>query len=165
MPLFQKLEFLGSYITTLSFSVAVNGELAGFFASKRGLRQGDPLSPLLFIIVMEAFSRSLSVAAQGRGFEIHPKCEDVNLTHVCFADDIFLFAGGTSSSVQIIMDELYKFENFSRLQVNKQKSAIFLAGVNGDVKKRYFEHYWIFFGASTYEIPWISTHIYKTISL
>ena len=129
------LKCIKACITTPSFSVAVNGELAGFFASKRGLRQGDPLSPLLFIIVMEAFSRSLSVAAQGQGFEIHPKCEDVNLTHVCFADDIFLFAGGTSSSVQIIMDELYKFENFSRLQVNKQKSAIFLAGVNGDVKK------------------------------
>ena len=49
-------------------------------------------------------------------------------------DDIFLFVGGTSSSVQVIMDELKRFENFSRLQVNKQKSAIFLAVVNDDVK-------------------------------
>ena len=49
-------------------------------------------------------------------------------------DDIFLFAGGTSSSVQVIMDEINKFENFSGLQVNKQKSSIFLAGVNVDVK-------------------------------
>ena len=59
------------------------------------------------------------MAAQGQGFEFHPKCEEVNLTHVCFADDIFLFAGGTSSGVQVIMDELNKFENFSGLQVNK----------------------------------------------
>ena len=128
------LRCIKACITTPSFSIAVNGELAGFFSSKRGLRQGDPLSPLLFIIAMEAFSRSLSVAAQGQGFEFHPKCEEVNLTHVFFADDIFLFSGGTSSSVQVIMDELNKFENFSRLQVNKQKSAIFLVGVNGDVK-------------------------------
>ena len=111
------LRCIKACITTPSFFVAVYGELA--FASKRGLRQGDPLSPLLFIIAMEAFSRSLSVAAQGQGFEFHPNCEEVNLTHVCFADDMFLFSGGTSSSVQVIMDELNKFENFSGLQVNK----------------------------------------------
>ena len=128
------LRCIKACITTPYFSVAVNGELVGFFASKRGLRHRDPLSPLLFIIAMEAFSRSLSVAAQGQWFEFHPKCEEVNLTHICFVDDIFLFAGRTSSSVQVIMDELNKFENFSGLQVNKQKSAIFLAGVNDDVK-------------------------------
>ena len=121
-------------ITTPSFSVSVNGELAGFFASKRGLTQGDPLSPFLFIIVMEAFSRSLSVAAHRQEFLFHPKCKDINLTHLSFADDIFLFAGGTNSSVQIIMEELNRFENFSGLHVNNQKSAIFIAGVNDDVK-------------------------------
>ena len=47
---------------------------------------------------------------------------------------MFLFAGGTNSSVQVIMDELNKFESLLGLQVNKQKSAIFLAGVNDDVK-------------------------------
>ena len=74
------------------------------------------------------------MAAHRQEFQFHPKCEEVNLTHLCFADDIFLFAGATSSSVQVIMDELNRFENFFGLQVNKQKSAIFLAGVNDDVK-------------------------------
>ena len=121
-------------ITTPSFSVSVNGELAGFFASKRGLRQGDPLSPLLFIIAMKAFSRSLSVAAHRQEYQFHPKCKEINLTHLSFADDIFLFDGGTKSSVQVIMDELNRFEEFSGMQVNKQKSSIFIVGVNGDVK-------------------------------
>ena len=127
------LECIKECITTPSFSVSVNGELAGFFASKRRLRQGDPLSPLLFIISMEALSRSLSAAAHREEFQFHPKCKEINLTHLSFADDIFLFAGGTKSSIQV-MDELKKFEDFSGLQVNKQKSAIFIAGVNDDIK-------------------------------
>ena len=108
--------------------------LLGFFASKRGLKQGDPLSPLLFIIAMEAFSRSLALAARRQDFQFHPKCKDINLTRLCFADDIFLFSGGTISSVKVILHELNRFEGCSGLQVNKLKSAIFIAGVNGEVK-------------------------------
>ena len=121
-------------IATPSFSISINGELAGFFASKRGLRQGDPLSSFLFILAIEAFSRSLAVAASGQGFQFHPRCKDINLTHLCFADDMFLFSGGTLSSVQVFMGELSRFERFSGLQVNKQKSAIFLADVSDEVK-------------------------------
>ena len=128
------LKCIKACITTPSFSISVNGELAGFFASKRGLRQGDPLSPFLFIIAMEAFSRSLSLVARRQDFQFHPKCKDINLTHLCFADDIFLFARGTISSVKVILDELNRFEGCSGLQVNKLKSAIFIAGVNAEVK-------------------------------
>ena len=121
-------------ITIPKFSICVNGELTGFFASKRGLRQGDPLSPFLFLIAMEAFSRSLSKAALHPRFGFHPKCKRINLSHICFADDIFIFAKGNETSVEIIMDELAKFEAFSGMQVNMQKSAVFLAGVNDNVK-------------------------------
>ena len=128
------LKCIMSCITTPSFSISINGELAGFFASKRGLRKGDPLSSFLFILAMEAFSRSLAVAANRQGFQFHPRCKEINLTHLCFADDMFLFSGGTHSSVQVFMDELSRFASFSGLQVNKQKSAIFLAGVSDEVR-------------------------------
>ena len=128
------LRCIKACITTPKFSICVNGELTGFFACKRGVRQGDPLSPFLFLIAMEAFSRSLSMVVLHPRFDFHPKCKAINLSHLYFAADIFLFAKGNAISVQITMDELAKFETFSGLQVNKQNSAMFLAGINDSVK-------------------------------
>ena len=41
----------------MQFSVLVNGFLGNFFGSSKGLRQADPLSPMLFLVMMEVFSR------------------------------------------------------------------------------------------------------------
>jgi hypothetical protein len=46
----------------VKFSILVNGISTGFFQSSRGIRQGDPLSPLLFVVVMELLSRMLNAS-------------------------------------------------------------------------------------------------------
>lgn len=67
------LKWIGFCIKTIRVSILVNGEAVGFLPSKRGLRQGDLLSPFLFILVMEGLNNMLMVATQNewiRGFEV-----------------------------------------------------------------------------------------------
>ena len=82
-------------ISTAQFSVLVNGTPCGFFPSSRGLRRGDPLSPFLFIIVMEALSRLLARARDGgfiSGFDVG-RINHISISHLLFADDTLILCG------------------------------------------------------------------------
>jgi len=101
-----------------SFSVAVNGAIHGFFLGNSGVRQGDPLSPYIFICCMEYFSRMLKLASKREGFRFHPKCKLQGISHLAFADDVLLLSRGDSSSVQCLLRQLFLFGKTSGLDIN-----------------------------------------------
>ena len=82
-------------VSTASFSILVNGSPARFFRNSRGLRQGDPLSPYLFVIGMEAFSRLLKRAVEGNYLSGSKIAErggvETSISHLLYTDDTLLF--------------------------------------------------------------------------
>ncbi|CAH1453080.1 unnamed protein product [Lactuca virosa] len=86
-------------VSTPYFTVSVNGEDHGYFPSRRGLRQGDSLSPYLFTIIMEVFTLILKKkVSESNSFKYHWKCRDRKITNLFFVDDLLLFCYGTGAS-------------------------------------------------------------------
>ena len=81
-------------ISSAQFSLILNESSMPLFRSKRGIRQGDPMSPLIFVICIEYLSRLLKVAGDHENFRFHPRCNRLKLNHLCFTDDLVIFCRG-----------------------------------------------------------------------
>ncbi|KAJ9536741.1 hypothetical protein OSB04_un000126 [Centaurea solstitialis] len=124
------VKWIKELVSTPSFSVVINGESRGHFLGRRGIRQGDPLSPYLFTVVMEGFSMILKQCIiEAADFGYHHACEEFGITHLCFADDLFVFTRGDVASVEVLKKALSIFAHRSGLSPNLQKSDIFFGNV------------------------------------
>jgi hypothetical protein len=107
--------------------VLVNGSPNGFFSSSRGLRQGDPLSPLLFVFVMEALSHMITAAVSG-GLLDGFKVGNASFSHLLFADDTLILCDASSSKLRYWRSLFLLFEAVSGLKVNLAKSSLIPMG-------------------------------------
>ena len=119
-------------LSTVCFSILINGNPHGFFGSSRGLRQGDPLSPLLFVLVMEAVIRMLDKAVhEGRlsGFNAGASTgRSLMVSHLFFADDTLIFCDANIDQMLILCMVLIWFEAVSGLKVNLGKLELVAVG-------------------------------------
>ncbi|GJY72399.1 putative RNA-directed DNA polymerase, eukaryota, reverse transcriptase zinc-binding domain protein [Tanacetum coccineum] len=114
-------------------SILINGSPTSEFSIKRGLRQGDPLSPFLFILVMEGLHNAFEEAV-GNGLitGVNIKNSTINVSHLFYADDVIITTDWNAKDMDNIIRVLHVFYLASGLKINIHKSNIYGIGVNKD---------------------------------
>lgn len=110
-------------ILTASFVVLINIATSPLFKVEQGLRQGCPLSPLIFLLVAEGLSRFLKEAVRRGDLTGLILALGINLTHLLFVDDILLFDRGTRRDIDCLYRGLNMFKTTTGMVINLQKLA------------------------------------------
>lgn len=112
-------------VSTVSFSVLINGSPHGSILPERGIPKSDPLSPYLFILCAEVLSHMIRKAeAEKRIQGAKISSRGPMITYLLFADDSLFFTLANSKSCKVIKDIFNKYEEVSAQAVNLRKSAI-----------------------------------------
>ncbi|GJY39799.1 putative reverse transcriptase domain, reverse transcriptase zinc-binding domain protein [Tanacetum coccineum] len=121
------IKWIMACVSSTSFSTNINGNVHGYFKGKCGLRQGDPMSPYLFTLVMEILTVMLKRRVREEGdFVYHNKCSKQKIINICFAHDHIMFAHGDLHSASMIKEALEEF---------KSASGLFMPIEEGELKR------------------------------
>jgi len=112
-------------------SISINGTQQGYFKCNRGVRQGDPLSPLLFCIAEEVLSRSISILAEQGKIDLISASRNNHIPSHCFyADDLMVFCKGKMSSLEALKSLFTRYASCSGQVMNLRKSYIYAGGIS-----------------------------------
>jgi hypothetical protein len=116
-----------------SICVRINDENSTFFKPGKGLRQGDPLSPLLFNLVADVFTKMLMNAAKhGLISGLLPQVVDGGIISLQYADDTLLFLENNLEKASAMKWLLVCFEQMSGMKINYDKSDLLTIGMDED---------------------------------
>lgn len=160
-------------ISTTDLCINWQGSATALIKPSRGIWQGDPISPYLFVLCLECLGHSISDAVNSGdwspfnfGWGSCPK-----FSHICFADDLILVVKANMGQVQLIKQILYNFCEAFGQKVSFQKSHVFFSG---NVQERDAENLSQALGVQLTEdlgrylgVPmihqWVSTSSYKFV--
>lgn len=118
-------DIISNCISTPSMQLLWNGELSGKFSPSRGVRQGDPLSPYLFVICMERLAHMIQERVAKKLWTPVTLCKNgPPISHLFFADDIILFSDVSLEQSVVIRECLNDFCSRSGLKVNVSKTRV-----------------------------------------
>ena len=124
-------------ITTVSYFILINGEPKGLITPTRGIRQGDPLSPFLFLLCIEGLNTLIVQAAIRGDIKGFALCRSgPRLTHLLFADNSLLFCKATDQECSNILEILEVYRSCSSQQINRNKTTIFFSKLTSKKKKK-----------------------------
>jgi hypothetical protein len=136
----RKLEIEGMYLNTIKAiydkpiaNIMLNGEKLKPFPLKSEMRQGCPLSPLLFNIVLEFLIRAIRQEEEIKVIQIGKETVKISL----FADNMILYLKDSKNSTPKLLDIINSFSSVAGYKINSQKSVAFLYINNEQTEKEY----------------------------
>lgn len=133
----DQVKWIGNIISSAFFSILVNGSPSDTFNPSRGLRQGDPLSPFLFILLAKGLRRTLKDKKRTRELKgLDPHNSETSKTHQQFVDDAMLMGITSVREARVIKKTLEEFIKNSGLDINKGKSQLFFFNTQMEMKRK-----------------------------
>lgn len=127
------IQLMMKCVTSVKYQIKVNGALSQAFIPERGLRQGDPLSPYLFLLCAEGFSALLSRAEVDGLISGVKICRNApSISHLLFADDSLILIQAKGEDATQLRGILELYERCSGQMINKSKSAILFSPNTAD---------------------------------
>lgn len=118
--------WIASIFSSARLSILINGSPKGYFQCHRGVRQGDPISPILFGLAEDVLSRMLSRAVDLKQLVPMSYCHGVCfLSHILYADDVLLFCKATTGNCVTISQIFSKYATMSGQHYNPTKSRVY----------------------------------------
>ena len=115
-------------ISSVTYSLLINGEPFGNIKPSRGIRQGDPFSPYLFMLCSKGFHRMIQKATEKGEIQGVSICRNgPKLTHLFFTNDSLLFCRATTHDCQKVLEILSNYERVSGQKLNREKTAFFFS--------------------------------------
>uniref|UniRef100_A0A803PLI3 Reverse transcriptase domain-containing protein n=1 Tax=Cannabis sativa TaxID=3483 RepID=A0A803PLI3_CANSA len=125
-------------VSTVKYKITHGGHNLGPIIPSRGIRQGDPLSPYLFLICAEGFSSSVQRYVQNRWLS---GCRVARgapiISHMLFADDSYVYCKANGTEAANVLHLLSVYERASGQKVNFDKSSVFFSNNTRDDVREY----------------------------
>jgi hypothetical protein len=124
-------------VTSVRTNVKWNGDRANYFRPQRGIRQGDPISPYLFVLCMDKLSHLIMEEVdKGEWKTMRAGRHGPVISHLMFADDLLLFGQATVKQMECVMRTLNLFCSMSGQQVSMEKtSVLFSKNINRSTRQ------------------------------
>ncbi|WVZ62463.1 hypothetical protein U9M48_012212 [Paspalum notatum var. saurae] len=159
-PLWCK--WVESFVQGGNVGIKVNDQLGNYFQTKKGLRQGDPISPILFNIVVDMLAILVARAKEdGQIKGVVPHLVDDGLSILPYADDTIIFIDHDIEQGKNMKLHLCVFKQLSGLKINFYKSEIFCFGKAKDCEIQYSQFFGCKIGTYPFRYLGISMHFRK----
>jgi len=118
-------------LSSTTLSISINGSQEGYFNCTRGVRQGDPLSPLLFCLAEEVLSRGISRLVDEGKVKLITGARNIQIpSHCLYADDIMIYCRGNIDSLIALHHLFTRYANSAGQIISAIKSTIFVGGIS-----------------------------------